>query len=647
MKKAARRRLVGVFAAGLCVVGWMKSGKILTMRMRYRPDIDGLRALAVMAVMLFHTFPRVLPGGFVGVDIFFVISGYLISRIVLSDLDNHTFSATAFYAHRIRRIFPALVIVLIVTFALGWRFLLPTELVSLCKNIVASALFSANLMLLSEVGYFDLAAHMKPLLHLWSLGIEEQFYLVWPWILLLLPKRWLTTAMIAMIAASFALNVAMVRGYPSETFYLPFTRAWELLAGALLTQIPVPGQRTNGALGICGLSAVVASFFLFDAHTAFPGWTAALPVIGTAMLIASEGSFISRLIFTHRTAVKVGLISYPLYLWHWPLLVFAEIYKFRPLTDIQRGLVIGVTFVLAWLTYKLLEQPIRLAGNAFVRPLIVSMAALAIAAMAPSMGYVPALPAAIAQLATPPANGIGWRVHECMLAQDEPIDFPSSCVDQKRPLIAIWGDSTASALIPGMRRLQQDFEFGIAQYTISSCPPLLIRTDTTTERCIERNQKVVERLGLLAPDIVLLHAFWDASDTVEQLRPTIEALRAQHISRIVILGPVPIWYGGLPHVVVTYFVRTGNVIPERIPSYFDRASGDDTLRRIAAGLNVEYISARDVLCNSDGCMARIGDALVTSDAVHLTTAGSEFLAKSISANLKNLLRSETTSAVLK
>jgi len=170
----------------------------------YRPDIDGLRALAVMAVILFHTFPKVIPGGFVGVDIFFVISGYLITQIVLSDLDTGKFSAWMFYARRVRRIFPALIIVLGFTFAVGWHFLLPAELTSLGKNLLASALFSANLMLLSEVGYFDIAAHTKPLLHLWSLGIEEQFYLVWPLILWLLPRRWLVAGIIVTIVGSFA-----------------------------------------------------------------------------------------------------------------------------------------------------------------------------------------------------------------------------------------------------------------------------------------------------------------------------------------------------------------------------------------------------------------------------------------------------------
>jgi peptidoglycan/LPS O-acetylase OafA/YrhL len=547
----------------------------------------------------------------------------------LIDLDNVKFSAWTFYARRVRRIFPALIVVLGFTFALGWHFLLPAELTSLGKNLVASALFSANLMLLSEVGYFDIAARTKPLLHLWSLGIEEQFYLLWPWILWLLPRRRLIAGIIAMIIGSFALNIAMVTDHPSSAFYLPFPRAWELLVGALLTQIPRQSQRIKEALGVCGLSAVLVSLFLFDAHTKFPGWAAAVPVIGSAFLIISEGSIVSRLTFTHRTAVNVGLISYPLYLWHWPLLVFAEIYKFRPLTELQRGLVIGATFVLAWLTYKLLERPIRIAGNTYIKPLIASMAVLAIVAVAPALGYVPALPDDIARLITVPGNGAGWRVGECMLLETDVNDFSSDCADQKRPLVAIWGDSTAAALIPGFRMLQDSHPFGLAQYTVSSCPPVLLRP-TPVKHCLERNGRIVDLLGAVAPDVVLLHAIWNVNDRAEDLRPTVTAIRKRHPeTRIIILGPVPVWQGGLPNAVAANFWRTGKAMPERTPFYFDRASADGVLRKIAEELNVEYISARDVFCNSDGCLDRIGDSLVASDIVHLTKAGSAFLANAI------------------
>jgi peptidoglycan/LPS O-acetylase OafA/YrhL len=600
---------------------------------RYRTDIDGLRALAVMAVIVFHTFPKVLPGGFVGVDIFFVISGYLITQIILSDLDAGKFSAASFYARRIRRIFPALIVVLIAAFLLGWYYLLPTELVSLGKNILASALFSANLMLLSEVGYFDVAAHLKPLLHLWSLGIEEQFYLAWPWLLWAVPRTWLTPVIILAIAASFALNISMVEHHPSETFYLPFTRAWELLAGAVLVQFPRRKDANTEFIAFAGIIAIECSFFFFDARTVFPGWAAALPVGGTMLLLQSEGSFVNRFALANRLAVNVGLISYPLYLWHWPLLVFAEIFKFKPLTDLERGLVVALTFMLAWLTYRLIERPIRFGRRSFVAPLVACMGALAVAALVPALGYGPTLAESIVRLITLPDVEAGLRVHECMLLDSDKNDFLPNCVDQKRPLIAVWGDSTASALVPGLRELQKTADFGIAQFTVSSCPPLLVRSNSMSDLCLERNRKIVGLIGVSSPDVVILHAYWDASYTAEELKPTIEALRAQNVRRVVILGPVPVWRGGLPAVVATYFRRTGVVIPERTWQYVETASGDAKMRAIASSLGLDYISARDALCDVRGCVTRIDNSLVARDTVHLTQTGSEILLTAIKREL--------------
>jgi peptidoglycan/LPS O-acetylase OafA/YrhL len=600
---------------------------------RYRADIDGLRALAVSAVIVFHTFPKLLPGGFVGVDIFFVISGYLITQLILGDLDRGRFSIAAFYARRIRRIFPALILVLATAFALGWYFLLPAELVSFEKNLVASVLFSANLMLLSEVGYFDLAAHVKPLLHLWSLGIEEQFYLVWPWLLWVVPRKWLMPAIVAALAASFALDISMLRQHPDATFYLPFTRAWELLAGAVLAQWPRTKYAGEEFAAWAGLAAIAAALVLIDARLPFPGWAAVLPVGGAALLLRAEGSLVNRALLSNPWAVNVGLISYPLYLWHWPLLVFAEIFKFRPLTDLERGLIIALTFLLAWLTYKFVERPIRFGRRPMIGPLVACMAALALAALLPAAGYGPSPPQAIARLITIKDAQEGLRVHECMLLDSDANGFAPSCTEQKHPLIAVWGDSTASALIPGFRKLQQGLDFGIAQYTVSSCPPVLLPQSSLTDLCIARNHQIVKLIGAAAPDIVLLHALWSVNDSIQELKPTIDALRAENVRRIVILGAVPVWRGGLPAVALTWYRRTGAVIPEKTRQFVEPVSADATMRNIAAALGVDYISARDALCDSGGCLARIGESLAFRDGLHLTPAGSEYLLGAIAPEL--------------
>jgi peptidoglycan/LPS O-acetylase OafA/YrhL len=324
--------------------------------LKYRADVDGLRAVAVIAVVLYHAFPNLVPGGFVGVDTFFVISGYLITGIIISGLDSPAgFSFADFYARRVRRIFPALILVLSATLAVGVAIFLPSELTSLAKNAIASAFFSANFMLLSEAGYFDLAAHLKPLLHLWSLGIEEQFYLAWPLALWLTPRKWRGTMIAVVITASFALNVTLVRSHPQATFYLPLTRTWELMAGALLVGVTIKGNRLReivGALGVvCGIT-----FFTYSDRTTFPGWAALVPVLGAGLTILGQGSVFSRIVLSHPLVAAIGRISYPLYLWHWPLLVFPRTYLFRPLTTGESVLAIVAATALAWLTYQFVER---------------------------------------------------------------------------------------------------------------------------------------------------------------------------------------------------------------------------------------------------------------------------------------------------
>ena len=378
---------------------------------------------------------------------------------------------------------------------------------------------------------------------------------------------------------------------------------------------------------------MLSRFFLINTRTLFPGWAAAVPVVGTVFLIRAEGSFLNRVALSNRAAVNIGVISYPLYLWHWPLLVFAELLKFKRLTDLERGLVIALTLFLAWLTYKFVERPVRFGRIRFAKPLVACMAALAVTALVPALGYGPTLPDRISRLITVLNPMEGWRVGECMLLDDAKVEFSPNCVDQKHPLVAIWGDSTASALVPGFRSLQDWRNFGIAQFTASSCPPLLIRSGSMTEFCLEQNRKIVDLIRDSSPDIVLLHAYWDANDKAENLRPTVEALRALNIRRIVILGPVPAWIGGLPAAVATYYRRSGEVMPERIWQYVEKASGDFNMRKISASLRVDYVSARDALCNNRGCVTRIGESLVARDGIHLTPVGATFLVNSIAPEL--------------
>ena len=359
----------------------------------YRADIDGIRGIAVAIVVLFHAFPTLIPGGFIGVDIFFVISGYLISKILITEFETKKFTYAQFYARRARRIFPALILVMSATLAFGWIALFPDEFKMLGKHIVGGSTFLSNVFLWFEVGYFDTAAETKPLLHLWSLGIEEQFYIFWP-ILLALAFRfrtnlfWLTMTLLAL---SFLINVGGIRHFPSATFYSIASRAWELLIGAMLACLSLqkvsvffggmrrpaadgsgmqtrplfdsnsPGGRN--ALSFAGLVLIFLACALVRGGKGFPGWWALLPTLGAGCLIAAgPKAWVNRSILSNRLLVWVGLISYPLYLWHWPLLSFAQIVESGVPSREIRMAAVAAAALLAWLTYVLVEQPIRRRG---------------------------------------------------------------------------------------------------------------------------------------------------------------------------------------------------------------------------------------------------------------------------------------------
>ncbi|MDI3563931.1 acyltransferase family protein [Bradyrhizobium sp. Arg816] len=336
----------------------------------YRPDIDGLRAVAVLLVVIFHAFPDEawLPGGFVGVDVFFVISGYLISRILFSEIEHHRFSLTSFYGRRVRRIFPALAVCLAVVLAYGFVVLMPSQLAQLGRQVFFGASFLSNFALWSESGYFDSAATSKPLLHLWSLGIEEQFYILWPavlWVAFKL-KAAIGRLIVGLLAASFAINIALSLTDTSSDFYLPASRFWELLAGAALAWRPDINLKAGlkNVISLAGIAAILMSARLFASEMRFPGWLALLPVVGSvAIILAGSNAVVNKFILSNRVAVSIGLISYPLYLWHWPLIAFSYVIRGKPPTSLMAFGIVITSLLLAWATYRFIERPVRLNPN--------------------------------------------------------------------------------------------------------------------------------------------------------------------------------------------------------------------------------------------------------------------------------------------
>lgn len=463
----------------------------------YRPDIDGLRAFAILVVVIFHAFPGKLNGGFVGVDVFFVISGFLISSIIFQSLDRGSFSIRDFYVRRINRIFPALIIVLAFCFVAGWFVLLPDEFKQLGLHIASGAGFIQNITLVQESGYFDRSSELKPLLHLWSLAIEEQYYVFYP---LLMWAAWrmgrYVLGIIALLAVgSFALNIGLIANHGISTFFLPHTRVWELLAGGLLAYLMVslkdkpvllkpflcdakqPAITSNLASAF-GLLLLVASVFAIQKGDLFPGWWALAPVAGTWLIIfAGPNAWVNKYIMGNKLMIFVGLISYPLYLWHWPLLSFAVIMESElPSIGIRTGAVV-LSFFFAWLTYRLIERPIRTWQKTQFKVAALSLL-LAVVGVVGFAAYM--------------KDGLAFRMKNkhinatiekfrwvgpaayCDKVNGLP-NMPDKCIvsdASKKPSVALIGDSHAGSIYYGIASEYLKRGKSLLLVTDGGCPPL-------------------------------------------------------------------------------------------------------------------------------------------------------------------------------
>ena len=455
----------------------------------YRPDIDGLRAVAIFAVIVFHALPNHLSGGFFGVDVFFVISGYLITKIIFENIKNETFSLLNFYSRRVLRIFHALILILFVSYFFGWFLLLANEYEQLGKHIAAGAAFVSNFVLNSEAGYFDNSAVYKPLLHLWSLGVEEQFYLCWPILLMIIHKYKLNLILttIAMAIASFWFSVSNVTNEAIATFYFPHTRFWEFLIGALLVWINIEQSRAakeplgmqenpnhtysifiklrlniipNG-FAVLGLVLLGYGFIGLNDSIDSVGIFAFIPVIGTALLIAAGPSaLINKYILSSKLLIAIGLISYPLYLWHWPLLAFARIVDGGQISVLARLTIILVSLILAWITYEVIEKPIRFGSRSKSKVFTMLWSMVFVAAL----GFLTYAGKGfsfrhISQINDPLITGFDGgdgnnTVAECGIADPAEKELFGKCMQDKRGNVkyALLGDSKAASLFPGLLR---------------------------------------------------------------------------------------------------------------------------------------------------------------------------------------------------
>lgn len=636
---------------------------------KYRPDIDGLRGLAVLSVVWFHAFPASMSGGFIGVDIFFVISGYLITTIILESLDRHQFSFAAFYGRRIRRIFPALLLVLVATYALGWVFFLPDDFAQLGKHIAAGSGFVSNLVLWSEAGYFDKSAEAKPLLHLWSLGVEEQFYIAWPILLWGVWKRNVSVLAVTAIVfcASFALNKYGISHDRVATFYSPLTRFWELLAGSLLAWASLhkssvlavirvdrlralarvtrregsvhTGRLLYGVMSVIGWSLLVFGFWRINKNLKFPGDWALVPVAGTVLIIAAgQAALINRVVLSNRILVWIGLISFPLYLWHWPLLVFARIFEDGAPSVGSRVAAVLAAMVLAWLTYALVERPVRADG----RRMLKSAALVSLMVLVGAAGYITYQKGGLEFRIPQSARDLlrydfdykkYYRAGSCFLQGEQDHRVFSKCNDNYfagRKTILIWGDSHAAHLYPGFERM-----FGgsvnIVQRSNGLCPSLVGFEIEISPHCRVVNDYVFEQLKDMKPDIVVMSSAWSVYG-VQNYAETIKKIKSIGIENIMIVGPVPQWEQRPAQLLYNAYLKS---IPRAVPNRLRHGlirevfEIEGALKESAKQNGVVYVPAKDILCNADGCLTRVGetaDTLVAWDKWgHLTAKGSEFL----------------------
>jgi peptidoglycan/LPS O-acetylase OafA/YrhL len=624
----------------------------------YRPDIDGLRAIAILSVLASHAFPSFLPGGFVGVDVFFVISGFLITRIILEGVEAGEFSFARFYAHRARRIFPALLLVLCAVLAAGWRFLLPGEFAQLGKHVAGGSLFVQNVVLEREAGYFDVASELKPLLHLWSLAVEEQFYLLYP---ALLWAAWrLRLNLLAVIAGlgalSFYLNIDGIAAKPVSVFFLAHTRFWELMAGGLLaygqrwSRDDEPRGRELAAWG--GLILICCAAGGMRSSHAFPGWLALAPVTGACLLIhAGPAASVNRWLLAHPLMVFVGLISYPLYLWHWPLLSFLRLLEPDPAWWLVMAM-LGLSGLLAWLTYQVVERPVRAGWMGRKAAPALSALLLLPATAGVLVQQAGGLPSRFAgEVAAVAAYryeaGIGARVGLCWLPADAPASsYSRECLSSDSAAsdaIFIWGDSHAARLFSGFAA-SVGTNGHVAQFTRDACPPVL---GLAYPNCMASNEAILSIIEEQRPSTVVMFAVWGSyaprwqagSKEASALAATIDRLRHLGVRNVVVAGPAPRWIQDLPKIALNAMNEgpARMTVPERLKTGLDPSTSllEQDLRHLVQQVSgVTYFSLLDTLCNENGCLvrtSRISTSFTTWDQGHLTSEGAGFVVRHLLA----------------
>ncbi|MBS0416286.1 MAG: acyltransferase [Proteobacteria bacterium] len=606
-----------------------------------RADIQGLRAVAVLPVLAFHVGFTIVPGGFVGVDIFFVISGFLITQLLQRDIEAGRFSLWGFYERRIRRIAPALVAMLLVTFAVAMYFDLPEELADLAKSLLAAAGSVSNFYFWTKSGYFDGGSASNPLLHTWSLAVEEQFYIGWP-LYLYLVQRYLKSRFllltIALTVVSLAASAWGAFKHPTATFYLPFTRLWELSAGGLLALGAIPAVMSSRGvrelMGALGVALIVGSVFLIRSSMPFPGLLAVPPCLGAALVILAgrDGNTLVGKVLAFGPIAFVGAISYSLYLWHWPLTVFQRSDALL-ITGRSSGMIklviVAASFAAAIVSYAFIEQPFRNRRLGASRPTLMRWAAasLAVVACVASAAlatdglpgrFAPAELAMVAHLKT--FEDDSWRPNRCFLYDEHGDQLAPECMqtDPVRKNYLLLGDSHAAQFWSGFSATFAGVNF--LQASASNCFPTLTHAFNESPECADVMVRTLRDLeGNRRIDEVILLARWKES-MLPALEETLEWLRLRAI-RVTVLGPSAIYDAPVPRLVL-FSMRKSD--PKLLTRHMDASvfTLDGVMKPLVERHGAAYISLLEFECTQAPCM-RDGETEWPEvfDQEHFNTAG--------------------------
>ncbi len=640
----------------------------------YRAEVDGLRAIAVIPVVLFHAGIAGFAGGFTGVDVFFVISGYLITAILAQEIAAGEFSTQRFYERRIRRIFPALFVMFAVCWLIALVLLMPHDFRAFARSVVASTLFSSNLLFWWEGGYFDTAAELKPLLHTWSLSVEEQFYIFFPGLLYLLLTRvrhW-KLVLSGLFLASLAACVVYTITKPNAAFYLPMFRVWELLAGSFVALsigfIDIANARVRAFLALAGMASIVWATVAFDHTTPFPGLHALFPCIGAALVIAYSNKTIVGTLLGAAPLVWIGKLSYSLYLWHWPILVFIKYYLMRDLAMDEKILALGLSMLAAYLSMRFVESPFR------IRKLVATPRSLF------ASGAVTMSCFLVAGMVTYLANGFPGRFSDdvqnmAMGARDTnperrrcdnlPVGAVASgkaCVigpQNAKPTFAVLGDSFGDALIPGISSAATSAGSQGIVLTSSGCYPLAgvtdinKRGDRTCADFVSASLALIRQTPSIT-DVILVGRWtsaalgtrfgashdvdWFINDAESRessypenrrvfdrsLKRTIASLEGKRVHIVAYIPEQPID----PPRTLALCTYLGNDCPSGVSfaQYQQRQSFiHSVVDRLANSTNVRVIDVGSKLCSATGCKVIDGDKMLYSDDNHLSRTGALFI----------------------